>query len=210
MRAVYWTVALLCWFGLYLATCSVGSSGITLVLLAPIIISPFMMWLTRQTLEHGQPTGIFNPRTQSWAFLFGDTIALPFTFFMLALSWRGLKPEGWYRGLWWIMAAFVAGVVIACVWHFVLDAPGYRAQGYGDLLGSPTKLWHDFVVYGSLSGALVYLGIPALLNNFTGYGGLALVGLIAWAGLGVADNTVHHLDPQYLHPRVSRTMLGRS
>lgn len=175
--------------------------------LVPIIVSPIGMAFIRLLMEPGGLRGLFRPSTQSWAFLFGDVTALPFAFVMLALGWRNLA-EGWYDRDWWFWLALLLGVAIAFAWHFLLDGPGYKAQGYGELLGSPTKLWHDFVVYGSLAGALVYLGIPVLAHDFWPYGALALVGLGVWGVLGVADNTVHKLDLANLHPPVSETKLA--
>ena len=177
--------------------------------IAPIVISPVCMYIIRQSMEYGRPSGMFDPRTQSWAFLFGDTIALPLTFLFLAIGWRQLDSTGWYKSNWWYFVCLVLGVLVACGWHFLLDGPGYTADGFGSLLGSPSKLWHDFTVYGSISGALFFLGIPMLRYNFVGYGGLALLSLVVlWGGLGVADNTIHKLNPANLHPPASQTRLG--
>lgn len=50
-----------------------------LLVLYPLFVSPVAMWVIRQTCEGGQPVGMFDPKAQSWAFMFGDTFSLPLT-----------------------------------------------------------------------------------------------------------------------------------
>lgn len=182
---------------------SVGRNGNLVVFVVPIITSIVGMGLVRLLWEDNTSLSVgdmYNPSTQSWAFLFGDLLVIPFMLGVSALAWRDMAKSSWFWSPTWFGVAWVAGIVVALVWHFLLDGPGYKAQGYEDMLNSYTKLWHDFVVYGSLSTLIIYLCIPALVSDPIGFGGMALLGLVCWAVLGVLDNTVHSLDPTKLHP----------
>ena len=188
-----------------------GMRGNPWVGLAPIMVSIIGGLTLRITMEYGEPSGIFDPRTQSWAFLFGDSLFLPFALWAASQSWVWLgRREGqWYQTWWWLCVALAAGIAAMVVFHFILDAPDYVRAGHADLLLSPTKQWHDFVTYPSLAAALVYLGIPAIKEDFWGNGKWALGGALVWLLLGVVgDGMIHHVDPAKLHPRVQDTWLG--
>lgn len=184
----------------YVAAYALGTAGNPLVFLMPIIISPVCMLIIRVTMERGRPAGILSPKTQSWSFLFGDSIALPFAFAMSALGWESLNEGAWYATSWWYALGIVAGFAVACFWHFRLEVPAYTKMGHADRLKGYTKLWHDFPVYGAISGSLLFLGVPVLIHDFTGYGWLALLGLLLWGGFAACDATFRRLDPANLHP----------
>lgn len=174
--------------------------------LVPILISPCAMLVIRVLAEDGRPKGLFSLTTQSWAFLFGDTLALPLAFLAAAWSWRRLAPDGWYTRSLWLVMAIAIGLLVAVGWR-LLEVRGYTTAGYADLLGSPSKLWHDLVVYPVLGSTLVWAGIPAMVYDFRYTGWLVVMGVVVWVALGVLDNTVHHLDPADLHPPVQYTFL---
>jgi hypothetical protein len=52
----------------------VGYAKRRLLWLVPLLVSPVAMTVIRYTVEGGEPGGILDPRTQSWAMLFGDTV----------------------------------------------------------------------------------------------------------------------------------------
>lgn len=187
---------------------TLGTQGMVKVALIPIIISPLMMLIVRIGWENGKPDGLLDPRTQSWAFLFGDTIMLPIALGAAAYSWRSLPAEGWHRSTWWFWLSVAVGVVFALVFHFVLNAPNYVKAGNGDMMGSPTSIWHDVVVYLSLATLLVFLGAPAVVMNFTGTGWIVVAGVVGWLAFGAADATIHPLEQTDLHPRKQDTLLA--
>jgi hypothetical protein len=186
-----------------------GRSGNLWMALVPLILSPVCLFIIRLTLEDGRPAGLLSLKTQSWAFLIGDSLALPLMALGGLLAWKFKRDEfaPFFLSYWWIALCVVIGIAAAYGWHYLLDGPGYIKGGHGDLLGSPSKLWHDFPVYGALVGGLVYLAIPAIFQGFTSYGWLCLLGLVLWVLLGLADNTIHKLNPANLHPPVSQTLL---
>lgn len=175
----------------------------------PFLVSPVALLIIRLTLEPKGPDGLLDLRTQSWAFLLGDTFALPLVALGGVLAWRIKKMDfhPFFLSPWWIVVCLVIGAMAAYGWHFLLDGPGYIKAGYDDLLGSPSKQWHDFPVYGSLFGGLVYLAVPSLIHSFKEYGWICLVGFALWGLFGLADNTIHKLDPADLHPPKSETLL---
>ena len=193
-------------FGLLVAG---GRNGTPWVALVPFILSPLCLLIIRLTLEDGRPDGLFNLQTQSWAFMIGDSVALTLMALGGALAWgdkkESFKPFFLSNG--WIALCVLIGLAAAFGWHFLLDGPGYIKGGYGELLGSPSKLWHDFPVYGALFGGLVYLAIPAIFQSFSTWGWLCLLGFVMWGGLGYADNSIHKLNPANLHPPKSQTLL---
>lgn len=130
------------------------------IFLAPIIISPVAMAFIRHQYENGSPKGMFDFRTQSWAFLFGDSVALPVALSAALYAVQKDAPEWMYR--WWWLLLAVATATIATFGFRTMDKSGYIASGNADRLHSPTKLWHDFVVYPILGFPLFYLGIPAI------------------------------------------------
>lgn len=185
-----------------------GAQGMMRVALIPILISPVMMHVVRFGWELGKPDGLLDPRTQSWAFLFGDTIMLPIALGAAAYSWRSLPADGWYRSTWWLLLSIGVGVVFALVFHFVLNAPNYIKAGNGDMMGSPTSIWHDVVVYMTLSILIVFLGATAVVMDFGGTGWIVVAGLVGWLALGAADATIHPLDQADLHPYREDTLLS--
>lgn len=211
MRGLFYVFALSSAIAAFTIACVFGARGNWVVVAAvPVIVSPVLMWFIRQVWEGGEPEGMFNPATQSWAFMFGDSLALPLALGAAAISWHTIDSDSWFRSPTWLIVSLFFGIALACIWHFVLDGPGYTELGYADLLGSPTKIWHDFTVYASLGGALCYLGIPALAKDFTGVGWVALIGLVLWGVLGLLfDNVLRELDPADLHPKVQDTRLAQ-
>lgn len=173
----------------------------------PIVLSPFMMLVLRVTAEHGKPNGLLNPKIQSWAFLFGDSIALPVAF-GAAASWGHDASGLWSQGIGIFVSLVTAAVISGGFRHF--DAQRYRASGNADRLLSPTKWWHDFVVYPILVTILVYLGIPVLVHHFGSvHCWLMLAGIAAWLAFGVIDITIIKPDPARQHPRWQDTWLLR-
>lgn len=177
--------------------------------LLPIVVSPLSMLVLRISMEYGLPEGIFSPKTQSWAFLFGDAFYIPLAFLGGALSWRRIAAiDGFHHQKWWLWLSIAIGALAGVAFRYVLNAPDYRAAGLDSLLDSPTSIWHDFVVYPVLVGLFVYICLPAVAYDTTNWGWLALVGLLGWGAMGAHDAT-HPLDLRNLHPPVEKTILRR-
>lgn len=195
----------------YVVIAKLGTGGYWQIGFIPILLSPVAMLVLRLTLEYGKPSGMLDLRTQSWAFLVGDTVFLPFALAFAALGQRTLSASAtdpvWYRSFWWLAAALVVGIVFAFVFRVILDAPNYVSAGAAELLNSPTKIWHDYVVYPALAGGIVHLAVPVVVHNFTGYGWLILVAIGGWGLMGFLDG-VRGLNPRHLHPPVSKTWLA--
>lgn len=160
--------------------------------------SPLLAIILRMTLEKGTPKGQLDPRTQSWMFLFGDTIFLPFAFGAAMLGWHKLNmSDQWHTGWLWMSASAGIGIVAGVIFHH-LDVAPYTKQGMGRALNSPTKIAHDFVAYPVLFAGLVYLGVPVIFGStFAPYGILTLVGVVLWGAAGMHDQNLLARD---LHP----------
>jgi hypothetical protein len=181
--------------------------GNILIGFIPILVSPIAMLYFRVTMEDGHPKGLFNPTTQSYAFLLGDALLLPMAFAFMALGWKRLAHEqGFHVQAWWLIFALVAGAAIMMVWRR-MEMQAYTKLGAADRLDSPTKLWHDYVVYGSLGTLLVFGGVPVVVKDFTGNGWLVLLCFAGWVALGVLDGS-RKLNPANLHPRKEETYLA--
>ena len=172
----------------------------------PILSSPVAMWMIRQVCENGYPVGIFNWKTQSWAFMFGDTLSLPLTVFWALRTLR--KPETDTSLLyqwWWSVLAVVVGVAVTIGFR-KMDEGGYTATGNADRLFAPTKLWHDFVVYFTVSVLVFFVAVPVFLTgSVDGYVTAAF--FLSWLAFGICD-MFRGLNPAHMHPRVQETALG--
>lgn len=198
-RALFWLM-LFSLFVTYFVIVTFGSAGLWWVALAPVVISPLCLLVIRYTMEFGQPGRLFDLRTQSWAFLVGDIVALPLALWFAQKSWGSgaIERGSFFNTFAWIVICLIAGLLIQQGYHDLLETPAYIASGNADLLGSPSKLWHDIVVYGSLSGAFVYLGVPAIFKDWSGNGKFVVLGLGLWLVLGILDTTVRDLDASTL------------
>lgn len=178
------------------------------VAILPPLISTLCLLIIRYRLEYGKPSGFFDLRKQSWAFLIGDIVAMPVALLAAAFGWRELAHRQLQVPAWLILVAVVAmfGFVIAWTRH---EAQSYASFGKGnvDRIGSPSKMWHDGVVYGSLSYLLVWGGVPVVVTQPLGWGLVMILALLLWLGLGIADG-YRKLPPSDLHPRVQDTRLN--
>lgn len=170
--------------------------------------SPVIMLVMRIVFEKGKPKGLFHPSTQSWMFLFGDTIFLPFAFGAAAFGWRKLDTSGgqWYTTWWWMLVSAGVGVIAGMLFHRA-DITNYTRQGMELALSSPTKWAHDFVAYPVLFGGLLALGVPVIFSSLLKpYGILILVGIVLWGLMGVRDAglILSPLKAVNLHPKWDR------
>lgn len=202
----YWLMFLVTIFAIVVGIC-LGNDGAWTVGLVPIVISPLMMAVWRLVLEPTMTVSqMFNPHTQSWAFLFGDLIFLPIALGAAAVASKN-GGGGFFTSRGWIVISISFGTFLAVAYRFVVNTPGYSGADASRMM-SPTSLWHDIVVYTVCATLLVYLGIPALSTDFTGAGKIALLAFIVWCVLGILDATVHRPAPENLHPLKEETYLS--
>lgn len=172
-----------------------------------LVSSPVAMVLVAWKLEpKGRVRQVLNPRSQSWMFLFGDSLGLTTTAAALAVAWCHM-PDGWYTSVWWALASAVIGIVGGDLYHYV-DSGAYKAAGAQEALKSPTKQVHDRLTYSVLLGGLVYGGVPVLIEVWSHPGMhfpalVALGGVVIWILCGVRDIRAK-LDPNKLHPLTSK------
>ena len=189
---------------LYTTTLKLSMAGhVFWVVLAAWLASPLLLLVLRITMEDGMPAGLFSPKTQSWAFMFGDTVFLTFAFIVVTIGHRRISGHDWYQQWWWVGACFGVGMLGGYVFHY-LDTSVYMDAGAGLALNSPTKLAHDFVAYPVLLGGLLCLGVPVVLYEFKWVGALFFVGLLGWGLMGARDAKAG-LAPTKLHPNWSST-----
>ena len=171
----------------------------------PIVVSPIGMAIVRIIFEPNvrrgpwfRSGGMFSLRTQSAAFLFGDLVGLPVALWGAGMSGR----DGWVATShvpWFLLSVFVG--LAASIAFTIMDVRAYTAGGHAGRLNAPTKRWHDGFVYASCAMLVVYYGGPAVWFDFTGYGWVALLGVVFWLGMGVVD-MFRKPDPANLHPEV--------
>ena len=166
--------------------------------------SPCAMYAFRESYEKvGKELPVFDLKHGSWAFLIGDTIVIPMAVVFALIGWNVQDLSAWGESYLWGIAAIAAGILAGTIFH-LLDGIGYRSQGAGAALSSPTKLVHDFVAYPVLFGGLVYGGVP-LLFHWNIWSALCLACVVVWLGLAACD-AIRGLDPKKLHPNWDKVM----
>jgi hypothetical protein len=170
-----------------------------------LVVSPLAITLLGLVYDSRSLAQSVSLSGNSWAYLFGDTFALSAAFAAATFGWRSLGP-GWWTTSWWFVLSFVLGMAAGVTFHIV-DGAGYRAVGAGELLGTASKLWHDFVTYPTLFGGLVWVGVPLLFvarNRIATW--VCVAGVAAWMVFAVCDNTIHRCDPWKMHGPAAETV----
>ncbi len=173
------------------------------IVILPVLISPISMQIIRQLFEGGQPATGFNPKSDSWAYLFGDFLILPFSMGMAA---RDAQHVSWLLDWRFIVAVIVGGCIFSVGFRW-FDSNNYIRDGHRDRLYSPTKLWHDFVVYPVVASVFLWVTISALSTGALG-GWVAVGGIALFFTLGGVD-MIRGLKPEQMHPRVQDTAFAR-
>lgn len=148
---------------------------------------------------------VFDPKTQSWAFLADVLLAVAIG--ALSYNLQFLDTQGWHTKARWIFpllaGCYVLGVVAGYVWHNLLDRPNYENHGGGALLGDPWKIIHDLTTYTVYVATLVALLVIVMsyLVSWTQHWPALVMALIA-AGIWAYGGMVHDakgLDMFRLH-----------
>lgn len=142
-----------------------------------------------------------NPKKQYLAFMPGDIFL---SAFCALLIWMPLKTSiptsTWYTDRWFHLTVLLMCMIGAFIAHFAIEAQSYTLRS----LNSPTKMYHDIVLYGMYSYVMCGVGVPKLLSgNLSGIRLLIFVPLLIWLMLAVADSTSSKIANQkreFAHP----------
>jgi len=202
-----WEQAAYCIAGL-LAAVSFFSIGVEIVvtdtrwaaLVSPLLISLVGTYVIRRWIEEVPTQGMFRLRTQSKAFVIGDGFVLPLASFFVTIGWSHGNFVGTAYGESWVRwLCIVAGFVVAIGFR-VFDYPRYQVTMNTRLaFNSPTKLWHDFVVYPVLVGVMLWAGVSQLIEARSVWTWLTVVSIAAWVLLGFVDMK-YPPNPEDQHP----------
>lgn len=137
-------------------------------------------------------------KDQSRAFLPGD-FCLAFTMAVGAYSYPADITS------WAMLAFFAVGLIVGIVVYIVARRYVSTDNDYSkEAWNSPSKKYHDRVMYFFFAGILIAIGIPGyFVSPYAPEKWLGLVGLTIWASLNLWDYT-HKIDPrkQRQHPNV--------
>lgn len=166
-----------------------------IVLVVALFVSPGMPVYVTYVARKRSPWDVLNPRKQSWAFMFGDTLCVAPALSVAAAAWGlGLVPD-FARTKWWWVAMIGLGIVAS----IVLTKADRKRYEENDALAAyerPDKIFHDKVVVRVLISSLLVLAFP-LLFVWTIYTSI-IVGLLAgWAVLIVIDDKFRFVDPKW-------------
>jgi hypothetical protein len=182
---------------------------ICIILLYTAVMVPIV--LAEKRALRAQSTGykirryFLNSHEQSWATMYGNTLALPWAGAFAAVIWKSM-PFGWFFGLEWILVSAAFGVAAAAAYH-ASQVWIYRKLRFYNEIYSRSKRWQDIAMGFGLFGGMTYLcwplvwGVlfrhlvsPEVLNVW-----LMIAGLVAWFGLAICD-AFRKPSPAFLHP----------
>lgn len=162
------------------------------------LASPLLLAALALIYENATLREVFDLKYGSWAFLLGDTIALPAAAVFASLAWHSLPSSGWWgASSWWTTLSLLVGIAAGATFH-LNDRKAYIKAGAKAALASPTKGGHDGGAYPTLFGGLFCVGVP-LLFNWSWHVAAMLACLLLWLAFGIADLR-RGLDPHRLHP----------
>lgn len=168
------------------------------VVLLGWLLTPGMMFLIGIVCEK-RILPIWNG--QSRAFMPGDLFLGPTL--GLAVAQVPLLPKaGWWQSWLWPYAIVVLSIIAIMFQRLVGDAPAY-AKVEGATANSPTKWYHDLMLYGVLGISMAVIALPVLVmapwNTWQKYAMLATFAV--WASCLVYDG-IHpeRMVRQWMHP----------
>lgn len=171
--------------GLYL---SIEQGFIVSAVLCALFASIVPMFIIGTVMED---RNVLDLNRNSWTFILGDAVGLPFTALCIAIS---MANSDNHPPLWMFAVCCLIGIVAAMVFR-KFDNPQYSPKQ----ILSPTKLFHDFVAYILLFGYLVGMDVWALWDPQTRlWGCIALIGFAFWLAMGLADIVGHRLVSEHI------------
>lgn len=159
--------------------------------LRAFLIGLFLSWgamnFIALVLEHR--TGmLLDPWNQYKAFYWGDSICLPGIVLMIwCMGWYMPMGKNLTHKNWWHAACFAGGLAYGVAFHFWEASTHFYTYGQDN---SPTKLYHDFVVFPLYIYITFSAGWPAFFRSRVGWKPrLVALGLLAaYICLNVWDN----------------------
>ncbi|MDO4271519.1 MAG: hypothetical protein Q4C83_00850 [Candidatus Saccharibacteria bacterium] len=176
--SAFWAVTSLMYAGV-MAFGSVGATGILLSFIAIYLVMDVGVLIAIAMAAEGcdEPSRRFTGRGCSRSFWLGNSR------WALMISWSVAFMyinEMYLPQTWWIVVSALIGMVVCKVRHNV-DA-SYFDDEPGASAAVPSKLWHDFAVYGVQTTLFLAIVLPYTIQSLTkGWGPAAL----SWI-LGVA------------------------
>jgi len=161
-----------------------------------VLVTPGMMYLIGFFFEARLlPLG----KNQFWGFMPGDAFLGIGVGGLVGLSTLLRPQDEIWLNAWWIRVPVTAGLIIVTYVLRIGEQNGYPL----DVLGSPTKLYHDFFLFGVylwfiVSIALSVIGGVIMGSVPLGLFLLALVPVVVWAGL------VFFVDAQRGYSKMAR------
>lgn len=186
-------------------------------LASPILFLSFALLYEQGVNGRGLTFGevvrsVFSPKTQSWAFIFGDILLLPAAAVTATFAWDAPEYDGRHPSIFWGFVCFVIGYLVGHGFH-AMDGGAYRKLGHEQSMHSATKRWHDLGTYPILFGALLFGAGPLLVEpagwdsfdwtwHLNAYTITILVLIVGWAVLGgVCDRKRGAKLVPWGHPR---------
>ena len=124
-------------------------------------------------------------RDQARGFMPGD-IALGVVFAVGYYLTPQVDLKDWWRSVEFALVVLVVSIATFYLMRKKFDGPNYT----DDALKTPTKRYHDYVLFGGYTWVLIYLCVPAILTSTSwGVGNLG-VKLVAMTALGAWVGTV--------------------
>lgn len=147
------------------------------------LLTPVMMIVIGIVLESRLIP--LTPDKQFLSFIPGDIFLSLFAGSLLVLSSKLPAKKTWYNSLPWQIFALIACLSVAGVVHFVAEAAVYPPAA----LNSPTKLYHDIVLYGLFSYLIIPTAIANLvMRNLRAWRWLIVLLWLAWLALAISDS----------------------
>lgn len=162
------------------------SEGSSLVIIAKcLLMTPAMMFIIGLI---GESRILPISRKKQFAsFWPGDLFLSTFVGGLLIIS-KAIPINGaWYQSKSWHMVVLVSSLAIGVgFFHFVIEKKAYHPRA----LNSPTKLYHDIVLYGLYSYVAVAGGISNIASGaLVGSRWLVLIPGVIWLSLVIKDST---------------------
>jgi hypothetical protein len=164
-----------------------------------LAIGLFLSWgatnLIALTIERRTET-LLHPGGQYKAFYYGDLICLPGV--VLAIWYLGQdmsRVPNWSHSRLWHAFWFAFGLAYGIWWHLVDGHSHFYTRSQ---MNSPTKLYHDFVVFPLYIYILTSAGFPAVIWSRRGWKARAVIAVLL-AGFALLNyyDSIHR--PHHAH-----------